>query len=376
MGYNPYRDKGKFAPGPHAKRPGQGERRAGVAAGHAIAARAAATTKARGAIKAAKEAAATARDKPTAANKAKAKTAIAEAGKAAKEAGASPKTGGRGKKSDQTTQGGREVKSQPAAHQRLGEHVEHGDHGPASRKLEDGVMGALREHGTGAQYAVMQGAIREHLDSLGMHKRDAATDTVSVHTEGHAMEGAAAYRGWDGHIVMGGDAHRGMMAHLSNKAFEDSSSHSVEAGYAATKENDKGRGLETLIHENVHGYGPVTSEHYRGRGVVVEEVSTEVTARSVMREQFGLDMRYLSSGSYHDMISGVGSAMERAMGARMTRDDMWRAMETASRTFKSERPGHSDVSALYVRHLAHAMAPGDVVVHARLAHEFNAEFPE
>ena len=66
----------------------------------------------------------------------------------------------------------------------------------------------------------------------------------------------------------------------------------LAAGKLATPEQQRtaadAKCYRTLVHEVMHGHGPMLNRAYRGTGVLVEEVATEVTARRYMRQRFGL----------------------------------------------------------------------------------------
>lgn len=119
----------------------------------------------------------------------------------------------------------------------------------------------------------------------------------------------------------------------------------VRAGASVTKH--EAHGMKTLIHEQVHATGPSIGTSYRGAGLIIEEVTTEVNARRILREKFG-DVRVKRSiatigelmggrnneltGSYQSYIDKVHGAIKTATG--VGEDEAWKLLEDASTIFK------------------------------------------
>lgn len=118
-------------------------------------------------------------------------------------------------------------------------------------------------------------------------------------------------------------------------------------------------GTRTLLHEEIHGAGPIVSTAYRDSGVVTEEVATEVLARRMLRDETGEELRPSGglTGSYQEPIDDVIDAMGLAVFPREAfetgvRDGMkWRRvrrsglrtlenwLERAATHFKRKAPG-------------------------------------
>jgi SPP1 gp7 family putative phage head morphogenesis protein len=124
--------------------------------------------------------------------------------------------------------------------------------------------------------------------------------------------------------------------------------------------------MKTLVHESLHGTSPITSNAYQGVGVLIEEVTTEVAARKVVREMhpnyanesrnarpehFSIkdDEQY---GSYQEHIDEVIKAVDVALGdgyftSRGGREAVLPdLLERASFRFKQGSDTHADADAM------------------------------
>lgn len=344
VGYNPYRDKGKFASGPHEKRPGQGGGRAGAAAGHATAARAATTTKARGAIKAAKEAASVARDKPTAANKAKAKTAIAEAGKAAKEAGSNKTSRVPKDASEPTPRGGAKGKPPPHAapaenHGQMQTEHQHAPHEPvltgtarlqqaesshprSDRDLIDAIgNGGIRDPG-GRLVGLTtdaQAAVRGHFDRVaadhGMSFRPESANRVLATRTDEDMGGALGLRHGDGRIELAASTTRGLGYHAQDHAYDSAAAMRPIREHYGVDHGMEAYGM--VMHETIHGHGPVLQfDSARPHQFqMAEEMSTEMAARHVTASVHGVQTHDLQVRGYDDIMREATAHLASVSGS-------------------------------------------------------------
>lgn len=114
-----------------------------------------------------------------------------------------------------------------------------------------------------------------------------------------------------------------------------------------TQAND----YRTFVHEQVHGYGPRGhfSSAYQKQGVFVEEVTTETSARKIVRDQTGLDHGDIDAlsrprhshdrGSYtreiYDATKATQLAIEEVVGTSLSHDAAYDVLERASLRFKS-----------------------------------------
>lgn len=115
--------------------------------------------------------------------------------------------------------------------------------------------------------------------------------------------------------------------------------------------SDQANDYRTYIHEQVHGYGPrgQFSGAYAREGVFTEEVTTEVSARKIVRDQAGLDhgdiealsrpMHTGSAGSYTREIAlahvNTELAINEVTGVTLDKDQSYEVLERASMRFKS-----------------------------------------
>lgn len=85
-------------------------------------------------------------------------------------------------------------------------------------------------------------------------------------------------------------------------------------GHRAYALANDAQGLRTLVHEEWHEFSPAKGEAYRGPGIVVEEVSTELMARATMEADWGVPVRYSSHGSYGKYIDPMTDEVARIYG--------------------------------------------------------------
>lgn len=133
------------------------------------------------------------------------------------------------------------------------------------------------------------------------------------------------------------------------------------AGEVVRDMQKEAHAYHTLVHEGLHGYGPRYQgfgggNAYQAHGVLVEEVTTEVAARRIMRDTFDLqrgDVESMDipknkygSGSYNNLIDAAMGAVDKALykngsgaiGGELQRDRAFRHIEEASLRLKSAKP--------------------------------------
>jgi hypothetical protein len=97
-------------------------------------------------------------------------------------------------------------------------------------------------------------------------------------------------------------------------------------------------GVHTVMHEAVHGYGPIDKKGMERQGLVVEEVTTEVLARREMVKLYGLNPEmYLDGGSYGKWVDGMTDEIGKIYG--VDKPEARKLLEEASHGFKSEKTG-------------------------------------
>lgn len=111
----------------------------------------------------------------------------------------------------------------------------------------------------------------------------------------------------------------------------------------STKFYDSAGHFKTFVHEVVHNNGPFIMKGYRGAGAVVEEVSTEVLARKVMTEYYGLDPVLVKElGTYQDYIDSVVEVIKEEY--KTDDETAYNILEEASSKYKSSTAEIEDPS--------------------------------
>jgi len=120
-----------------------------------------------------------------------------------------------------------------------------------------------------------QRAIRTHLAAilkrLGIHNYGHAAPSAHRYIIAAKMERPtlAGVHTWTGEIIVREDVHRDALAFFTNPA-KASSYQAAAAG--------------TLLHEEIHGHSPLTKEAYEKAGAFIEEATTEILCRHVVRQ--------------------------------------------------------------------------------------------
>lgn len=91
-------------------------------------------------------------------------------------------------------------------------------------------------------------------------------------------------------------------------------------------------GVRTVVHEVLHGFSPLEASAYRGAAGQVEEVTTEVMARVMSRDLFGIPMIGHAEGSYAHDIEAATEAIRELTGASHER--AYEQLQTAAERFK------------------------------------------
>ncbi len=123
--------------------------------------------------------------------------------------------------------------------------------------------------------AVLRGAIRDYVGAAipGSVSQDAKykrseRDHFDVWSQGRIGANVAAHHNWQGGMV------------FSESYYQQF----VRANAAGNRKQDA---MRVLIHEELHGYSPITSWAYQGAGVGIEEAQTEILARKLYRQSLG-----------------------------------------------------------------------------------------
>lgn len=235
--------------------------------------------------------------------------------------------------------------------------------------LDEGATDALAR----GDYQALSSTMRDDLEARwGLARRDAADDTFTAARP--ASPGADAARSWDGWIGAKPEVYQGAEAFSRRWAMNPAAARAdLEAMtplelYSRNDTFAAGDGMRVLVHEQIHGYGPVTRSLYTGQAAAIEEVATEVMARTVMREEFGLNLRSDHAyGAYRREIKATLDAIQEVGGVSV--DDAWTVLERASLDFKQMRPSHTngpdDIVDAFVDRLARRMPGGSTAATRR-----------
>ena len=136
---------------------------------------------------------------------------------------------------------------------------------------------------------------------------------------------------------------------------------------ARTVTDEQISAVKTLVHETVHAHSPLTiyiATHKYGR--VVEEVTTEVTARKIVRETFSLKSKVLEfpkaatdTGSYNWWIHPMVDILESELGLK--RAQVHAAIEEAGITMRRHKGALISTSDAYAKHFVANLPISDAV---------------
>lgn len=126
-------------------------------------------------------------------------------------------------------------------------------------------------------------------------------------------------------------------------------------------------GVKTLIHETLHGFSPIAPHAYQGHGAQIEEVTTEVMARVVGHDAFGIKMQRHDQGSYSFEIEAVTNAISSLTGDKP--ELAYERLQRASARFKSTTQrlaNPHDVTDAFTRHLVDELGMDDIGAYGRV----------
>lgn len=207
----------------------------------------------------------------------------------------------------------------------------------------------------------------QEFDKIGLVPSSTRNHAVRVTEDGLAMTThsgnkivARAYRKWSGEITLApkvaqeiqdyantvghqnaADMRDALEEH-SNKLYalrihtKPSLRHTLpntDDNYARiSKAENAARGINTLVHESLHGYSPLYSTAYRGAGGQIEEITVETSARVLSNRMFGIKILAPSTGSYAPDIHSAVEAIAEMSGKHYA--DAWPHLQEASLRFK------------------------------------------
>lgn len=322
-GYNPYRDHGKFASGPHqALINKEGRHRASAAkldeqvrtASAKVAA--AKTPGERAALKGKVDKLGARRD---------AQRAGAQAAKSQRQAlaGKTPGTQGRVSRAKSA--------KAPEQEQRDPLTPKHAPPKPAelTKAVAGGGIPSADGWSTHGLTPEAQRAVRGHFDSVvgayGLSARPGLQSHELIGYPESAMGGAAGWHMNTGKIALSHDGINALVRHGAQD-------HEYVGRVLADGERHGGfDAYHAMMHETIHDNGPrVIGDS--ARRTHVEEMTTEMSARHISAQQHGVAGRQMSAG-YNEMIEGSVGHVARVAG--VSRDAAFDAVAKASIQFKS-----------------------------------------
>lgn len=203
--------------------------------------------------------------------------------------------------------------------------------------------------------------LRKVIPELGVRKRpiqgnmygDKDTDGLNVESKRKAGNFRGTYNMATGRMTLREDVVREAAKFKNRVAKGDKQALSAEA-----------EAMRTVVHEQLHGAGPTIISARRGSGyqksgTVIEEVTTELTARRYMRERYAgmkvvswkaksMEEAYSpwpgSEGSYQDYIDATAKSIAQTYGIKM--GDAYDLLDEASFTFKQSKAKTQTISSM------------------------------
>lgn len=335
-GYNPYRDRGKFAPGPHQQLVDKEGRH------HATAAKLgeqmiATKTRAASASPAAKA------ELKGKFDKLSARRATQQAGaKAAKAQRLALADGGKIKESTLKRQPRAKPAKDPAPHE---ESTAPRKSPPKPSELTKAVGdGGIVGHDGWSTHGLTpeaQRAVRGHFDDVvgayGLASRPGPQSHELIGYPTEAMGGAAGWHTGSGKIAL---SHNGINA-LVRHGDQD---HEYVGRVIAAGEHHGGfSSYHVMVHETTHDHGPRVTG-IGAHQVHVEEMTTEMSARHISADVHGIKSHQISAG-YDEMIAGSVGHVARVAG--VSREAAFDALARASIEFKSSGTHIVDADAAH-----------------------------
>lgn len=161
-----------------------------------------------------------------------------------------------------------------------------------------------------------QKAVRELFNTLcsdfGMLDRDkgkAGANKLEQKTKAELPPGVGGVHDWNGTIIV-----RDKSVARAAKLME-----AKKSGAPIPPKAEKG--AHVIVHEAVHGHSPIRREQFKGRYRLLEEATTELAARKVMRDTFGTDRAKFSPGpdsygAYHKFCDSLQQGVVASLGRR------------------------------------------------------------
>lgn len=197
-------------------------------------------------------------------------------------------------------------------------------------------------------------------DTLGIDSADVTLESRWNRDKLIEIEGSTSYHDWDGGIRLANH----------HRAASESGARKLGSGLVGSElEFDEQHSLGTLIHEEIHGCGPLTANIYGGYATVgekrqfsgsaaVEELATELLARRVLIRDLGVPSRF---STYNRTISRAARVVAEETGSFGT----WRSrplwVGTEHETVRYDVPArYEGLLADAAERLKRELKPGDI----------------
>jgi hypothetical protein len=184
--------------------------------------------------------------------------------------------------------------------------------GAEARAWAQGLTNAMNAGRRGAKMqATLRTGFRDRIKrTLGIESGDLARADGLRYRVKNLGENTWGLHTWQGEMQINSAVHRGAAAEMR----------SIAGAHPNTVlESSDVRFMRTHIHEEIHGCSPGHWTTYRARGILVEEIATEIQAREVARRLIRAPRLARIGGSYGRYINPVVEEMAEALKAEAIR---------------------------------------------------------
>ena len=174
------------------------------------------------------------------------------------------------------------------------------------------ALGTTKETSPKESQATVRDGLKTLLADFGIHAAprfhvptgtpDKSDRYLVKDGDGYSAKTLRGSRSWSGKIRIAKDVHEQAKAFLKDGPPYDK------------KPIDTANSFRTLVHEQLHGTNVLPPESYKGLGLAWEEALTEMSARKVMVDEFGVD-----SKDMHDIASYSGFIRSLRKGVQAAR---------------------------------------------------------
>ncbi len=224
--------------------------------------------------------------------------------------------------------------------------LERGDHAAAVRHIDQ----AMRDRGLVPSSSPNTGKVTVSDDGLRVRSHSGVElDARALHTWGGDIQlskavekeiakyaaAASAYQPLALHVAL--DEHAEALYQHRQKVKNKKHRDQIPTGDEQYKRigglyKGNAAGVKTLVHEALHGFSPLEAAAYRGAAGQIEEITTEVMARVIARDEFMMAITGAAEGSYAYDIEAATSAIAELTGGSQA--DAYDQLQVAAERFK------------------------------------------